>query len=80
MKRILSLIIFALTFCLSGYSKEPETSKPLFDVEVERKVSILDIEGEYYYDVKVTMKSSSFLLNTKITVRNQKGKKVWKKL
>ena len=25
------------------------------------------------------MKSSSFLLNTKITVRDQKGKKVWKK-
>jgi len=53
---------------------------------IERNVSIMDIEGKEYENVKVTLKSISpdyffsDLYKVKVTVVDMKGKVVWKKL
>ena len=66
-------------------SDEPETSKPSTDTEIVRRCSFLDIEGKYYDDVTVTMKSTSpdYFFTKKyrvyVTVQNKKGKKIYKK-
>lgn len=66
-------------------NKEPEKTSPMTDTELVRNVSILDIEGEYYYDVKITMKSISadyFIFNhdrVKVTIKDKNGKKIWKR-
>lgn len=54
----LLFIIFAtLAFSLSQRD-DTEESNPMFDVEIERPVYIMDIEGTWYIDVNITMKST----------------------
>lgn len=52
---------------------EPETAKPLTDMEVVRKVAFLDIEGKAYENVTISFKSVtpdfSFLTNIKSRLR-----------
>lgn len=66
-------------------STAQESTKPLTDVEIERKCCTLDIEGKTYNDVVVTMKSITpdyFITDkykVKITVKDSNGKKVWSK-
>lgn len=70
---------------LNMAAQEQEKANPLTDMEVVRKVALLDIEGKYYFDVVMTFKSTSpdYLLTdkykVKVTVKNEKGKIVWKK-
>lgn len=49
-----------LTVSIVGFaqSSEPETAKPMTDTEIVRKCAILDVEGKYYEDVTVTIKSN----------------------
>ena len=61
-------------------AQERETTKPLLGIEIERKVAILDIEGDDYYDVIMTFKSNyDFFATVKVTVTDSEGKKIWKK-
>ena len=66
-------------------SDEPEKSSPSTDTEIVRRCSFMDIDGEYYDDVIVTMKSTSpdlFITDkykVKVTVQDKKGKKIYKK-
>lgn len=85
MKYIITIALLMLSFAFQGYAQEPETTRPLTNTEVVRKVVLMDIEGEIYDSVVVTMKSISpdFIINdkykVKVTVVDEKGKKIWKK-
>ena len=88
MKRYLTTLLFALfsTLAFSQYqSDEAETARPMRDTEIERFVSVMDIEGVMYEDVKITIKSISadyFIYNkdrVKVTIKDKDGKKIWKK-
>lgn len=85
MKKFVTILFFIVSFAFSGLAQEPETVSPLFDTEVVRKVALMDIEGELFDNVVVTMKSISpdYLLSNqyrvKVTIKSAKGKKIWKK-
>jgi hypothetical protein len=83
MKLKIFLIFLIFNFTTSLFSQE--TAKPLTDTEIMRNVSIMDIEGEKYENVKVTLKSISpdyyfsDIYKVKITIVDMEGKEVWKK-
>lgn len=87
MKKYLILIsfIFLSTLCLAQEESGTESSSPSRDTEIERKCDLIDIEGKLYYNVLVTMKSTSpdyFLTDkykVKILVEDPNGKKIYKK-
>lgn len=85
MKRFFTILFLMLSVVLSIFAQEPETAKPLTDTEVVRKVALMDIEGQLYENVVVTMKSTSpdyFITDkykVKVTITDANGKKVWKK-
>ena len=56
------LLIMLFTCPLAFAQSEPETAKPLTDMEVVRKVAFLDIEGKYYEDVTMSFKSMFFYM------------------
>jgi len=84
MKLRILLIFLFFNFTTSLFSQE--TAKPMTNTVIERNVSIMDIEGKEYENVKVTLKSISpdyffsDLYKVKVTVVDMKGKVVWKKL
>ena len=86
MKKIL-LFLVMLTISIVGFaqSSEPEKAKPMTDTEIVRKCAILDVEGKYYEDVTVTIKSNQpdfFFTDkykVKVTVTDASGNKVWNK-
>lgn len=79
------LLIMLFTSSLVFAQSEPETTKPLTDMEVVRKVAFLDIEGKYYENVTMTFKSISpdYFISDKYKVRvkvvDENGKTVFKK-
>lgn len=79
------LLIMLFTSSLAFAQSEPETAKPLTDMEVVRKVAFLDIEGKYYENVTMTFKSISpdYFISDKYKVRvkvvDENGKTVFKK-
>ncbi|WP_420583256.1 hypothetical protein [Reichenbachiella sp.] len=81
MKHYLTVAILLIT--LKGFSQE--TSNPLTDTKITRHVSIMDIEGEIFEDVTVTMKSISpdyFISDNykvKVTIIDNEGQHIWKK-
>lgn len=83
MKPKILLFFLFLTFTINLYSQEK--SNPMFDTEIERSVSIMDIEGKEYENVKVTLKSISpdyyfsNVYKVKVTIVDMDGKEVWKK-
>ena len=85
MKRFFTILFLMLSLALSSFAQEPESAKPLTDTEVIRKVALMDIEGQLYDNVVVTMKSTSpdyFITDkykVKVTISDSNGKKVWKK-
>lgn len=86
MKRIL-LFLMMLTINIVGFAQNDETEKvkPMTDTEIVRKVASLDIEGKYYDNVTVTVKSNlpDFVFTdkfkVKVTVTDSFGAKVWNK-
>lgn len=69
---------------LLSYSQEygTEKSRPSYDTTIARKCWAIDIEGEYHYDVVVTLKSNSFISDkykVKVLVTDVKGNKIYKK-
>lgn len=83
MKLRILLIFLFFNFTTSLFSQE--TAKPMTNTVIERNVSIMDIEGKEYENVKVTLKSISpdyffsDIYKVKVTVVDMKGKVVWKK-
>jgi len=81
LKLILTLLFFNLTFFLFAQ----ETTIPINDVEIERNVSIIDIEGKKYENIKVNLISISpdyfisDIYRVKVNITNVKGKTIWKK-
>lgn len=57
----------------------------MFNAEIERKVSVMDIEGKEYENVKVTLKSISpdyfisDIYRVKVSIVNENDNVVWKK-
>lgn len=84
-RKITLLVIMFLTSTFAFTQSEPETTTPLTDMEVVRKVAILDIEGEIHEDVIISFKSTTpdyFITdkyNVKVKVVDKKGKSVYKK-
>lgn len=86
MKRIL-LFLMMLTINIVGFAQSDETEKasPMTDTEIVRKCAILDVEGKYYDNVTVTVKSNQpdfFFTDkykVKVTVTDASGSKVWNK-
>lgn len=85
MQKLLLSIIMLFTASLTFAQSEPETAKPLTDMEVVRKVARFDIEGKIYENVTVSFKSItpdyfiSDKYKVKVKVVNGKGKSIYKK-
>lgn len=83
MKHLFLILLSVLSFSLSAIGQE--TARPLKDTEIERRVAIMDIEGKYYENVVVTLKSTSpdyFFTDkykVKVKIVDEKGKTIWKK-
>jgi len=83
MKLKLLLTLIFINFTLFLFAQE--TTKPIKDVEIERSVSIIDIEGKKYENVKVNLKSTSpdyfisDIYRVKVNITNEEGKSLWKK-
>ena len=81
LKIVLTLILLNFTLFLFAQ----ETTKPINDVEIERTVSIIDIEGKKYENVKVNLKSISpdyfisDIYRVKVNITTEEGKSLWKK-
>lgn len=84
-RKLLLLLTMFLHVSLSFAQNEPETAKPLTDMEVVRNVAYLDIEGKIYEDVTMTFKSITpdYLISdryrVKVKVVDKEGKSVYKK-
>ena len=86
MKRFILLLVAAMTMvCGFAQSDEPEKSSPSRDTEIARRCLFMDIEGKYYRNCVVTLKSTSpdyFITDkykVKVLVEDENGKKVYKK-
>lgn len=83
MKHLCLILLSVLSISLSAFGQE--TARPLTDTEIERRVAIMDIEGKYYENVVVTLKSTSpdyFFTDkykVKVKIVDEKGKTIWKK-
>ena len=84
-KLLLFLVMLTINIVSFAQNSEPEKAKPMTDTEIVRKCTILDVEGEYYYDVIVTIKSvqPDYLFSdkykVKVYVTDTSGAKVWNK-
>ena len=84
-KLILFFVMLAVNIVGFAQNSEPEKAKPMTDTEIVRKCAILDVEGKYYENVTVTIKSNQpdfFFTDkykVKVTVTDASGSKIWKK-
>lgn len=85
-KKVLLFLVMLMTYVVSfAQSNDSEKIKPLLDTEIVRKCANLDIEGKYYENVTVTIKSNEpdyvwiDKYKVKVTVTDASGNKVWKK-
>lgn len=75
-------LFFLCTLVISLNAQE--TAKPLTDTEVVRKVSFIDVDGKFFFNVVVTMICNSPDLfsdkyRVKVKISEESGKTVWKK-
>ena len=84
-KLVLFLVMLTISIVSFAQNSEKETTKPIFDTEIVRKVTVLDIEGKCYGNVIVTFKyyKPDFVwtdkYKVKVTVTDSSGKKLWNK-
>lgn len=81
MKKVASLLILSL-FALLSFAEDPESVRPTYGIKTERVVSVALIDDRRYFDVTVEMnvaEITSFSEGVKVVVRDEKGKKVYKK-
>lgn len=86
MKKLFSIFVMVLcALSISAQEEQPESTLPLTDVVVVRKVNRLDIDGAIFRNVEVTLKpiTPDYLINdkykVKVLVTDFRGKKIWKK-
>lgn len=80
MKKVILFLFCFLSCSISMMSQELQRAKPMFNAEIVRNLAILDIEGETYFDVEVTIKSNSALKpKVKIFIKEKGGELIWKK-
>lgn len=80
MKKVLLFLFCFISCSIDMISQELERAKPMFNAEIVRNLAILDIEGETYFDVEVTIKSNSALKpKVKIFIKEKGGELIWKK-
>ena len=86
MKKVLFfLVMFTISIVGFAQSNEPEKAKPMTDTEIVRKCAIFDVEGKYYEDVIVTIKSNepdyvfTDKYKVKVSVTDASGNKIWNK-
>ena len=84
-KLLLFLVMLTINIVSFAQNSEPEKAKPMTDTEIVRKCAILDVEGKYYENVTVAIKSNQpdfFFTDkykVKVTVTDASGTKVWEK-
>ena len=84
-KLLLFLVMLTINIVSFAQNSEPEKAKPMTDTEIVRKCAFLDVEGKYYDNVTVTIKSNQpdfFFTDkykVKVTVTDASGSKVWNK-
>ena len=84
-KLLLFLVMLTINIVSFAQNSEPEKAKPMTDTEIVRKCAFLDVEGKYYENVTVTLKSNQpdFIFTdkykVKVTVTDASGSKVWNK-
>ena len=84
-KLLLFLVMLTINIVSFAQNSEPEKAKPMTDTEIVRKCAFLDVEGKYYENVTVTIKSNQpdfFFTDkykVKVTVTDASGSKVWNK-
>lgn len=84
-KLLLFLVMLTINIVSFAQNSEPEKASPMTDTEIVRKCAILDVEGKYYDNVTVTIKSNQpdfFFTDkykVKVTVTDASGSKVWNK-
>lgn len=79
-KSLLFLVMLTISIVSFAQNSEPEKAKPMTDTEIVRKCAFLDVEGKYYENVTVTLKSNStYVYKVKVTVTDASGSKVWNK-
>lgn len=84
-KLLLFLVMLTINIVSFAQNSEPEKAKPMTDTEIVRRCIVLDIEGKYYDNVIVTLKSNKpdfFFIDkykVKVTVTDASGSKVWNK-
>lgn len=87
MNKLLLVLFLMCASCNVTFAQsiEVESVKPTTDTEVVRRCAFLDIEGKTYYNVVVTMKSTTpdyFITDkykVKFVVKSEDGKTVYKK-
>ena len=80
LQTLLTILIFSITSNIFSQ----ETTKPLTDSEIVRKVSKVDVEGVEYENVIITLKSLSpdyfsDIYRVKVTINDKDGNEVYKK-
>ena len=84
-KLLLFLVMLTINIVSFAQNSEPEKAKPMTDTEIVRKCAFLDVEGKYYENVTVTLKSNQpdFIFTdkykVKVTVTDASCSKVWNK-
>lgn len=84
-KLLLFLVMLTINIVSFAQNNELEKAKPMTDTEIVRRCIVLDIEGKYYENVTVTLKSNKpdfFFIDkykVKVTVTDASGSKVWNK-
>ena len=77
MKKLITTFTFMVIALTASYS---ETTKPLYDVEIVRKDVTLDIEGIYYRNVTISLKTKGlFSDKVKVNVVDKWGISIYKK-
>lgn len=77
MKKLITTFTFMVIALTASYS---ETTKPLYDVEIVRKDVTLDIEGIYYRNVTISLKTKGlFSDKVKVNIVDKWGKSIYKK-
>lgn len=87
MKRTLFFIVLVV-MAITGSAQESDEDDivaPSFNTEIERNCIVLNIEGENFFNVNVSLKSSDLFTlfdnpTVKVIVKNERGKKIYKKI
>lgn len=70
-KLLFFLVMLTINIVSFAQNSEPEKAKPMTDTEIVRKCAFLDVEGKYYENVTVTLKSNQpdFIFTDKYKVK-----------